>query len=75
MNVLFAEAGALIFTKSTTNDAYACKPSSSHPMAGNNLKNLEVAAASLDFDALSNSRLKTSSRCSRAASRVCAGGR
>ena len=72
---LFAVAGARTRTRSTTNAAYACSPSSSHPIAGNNLKNRLVAAASRDWLALSNSRRKIASNSSRADCSVWAGGR
>lgn len=72
--VLFAEAGARTFTRSTTKDAYACNPSASQPMAGNSLKNRLVAAASRDVDAFSNCVRKMSRSSSRAVCNACAGG-
>lgn len=73
-NALFADAGARTLTRSTTNEAYACNPSSSHPIAGNNLKNRLVAAASLEVDAFLNCWWKISRSCSRADCSACAGG-
>jgi len=70
---LFTVVGALIRTKSITNPAYACKPSFSHPIAGNSLKNLLVVVESLAREASSNFLRKIESRFSRA-SRSCSEG-
>lgn len=65
-DILLAEVGALIRTRSTTKSAYACKPSASHPIDGNNLKYLLVAVESLEREASSKLRRNTESRYSRA---------
>lgn len=73
-DLLLAEGGGLVCTSSRTKDAYASRPSVSHPIDGKSLKKRLVLAASRACDACLNCRRKMSSSCSRAACRVCTGG-
>jgi len=72
---LLIVVGDFIRTKSITNPAYACKPSTSHPIAGNSLKNLLVVVESLAREASSNFLRKIESRVSRASRSCSEGGR